>query len=29
MEYDPDQDIVVAKKKRKRSGLDWDDDWNS
>ncbi|RCK76253.1 MAG: Transcription termination protein NusA [Anaerolineae bacterium] len=27
-EYDPDQAATVAKKKRKRGGLDWEDDWN-
>jgi hypothetical protein len=28
MEYDPDKDVVVVKKKRKRSGSeDWSDDW--
>lgn len=26
MEYDPDQDVMVVKKKRKRGG-DWDDNW--
>jgi N utilization substance protein A len=28
MEYDPDKDVMVVKKKRKRGGLDWDDNWN-
>ncbi len=29
MEYDPDKDVVVYKKKRKRSGLeDWDEEWS-
>jgi len=27
MEYDPDQDIMVVKKKRKR-GDDWDESWD-
>jgi N utilization substance protein A len=27
MVYDPEKDIVVAKKKRKRSDLGWGDDW--
>lgn len=30
MEYDPEQDVVVYRKKRKRSGLeDWEDDWSN
>ncbi len=29
LEYDPDKNVVVAKKKRKRGGLgDWEDDWD-
>ncbi len=27
-EYDPDQAATIAKKKRKRSGEEWDDEWN-
>jgi N utilization substance protein A len=28
MEYDPDQGVVVVKKKRKRGGVGWDDNWD-
>jgi N utilization substance protein A len=28
MEYDPEKDVVIAKKKRKRGGVAWEDDWN-
>jgi N utilization substance protein A len=27
VEYDPDADVVIAKKKRKRGGVAWEDDW--
>ena len=27
MEYDPEQDIMIVRRKRKRSGEDWDEDW--
>jgi N utilization substance protein A len=27
-EYDPDQSTTVARKKRKRGGSDWDDEWD-
>jgi N utilization substance protein A len=27
VEYDPDHDVIIARKKRKRGGLDWDGDW--
>ncbi len=27
MEYDPDKDVVVLKRQRKRGGDEWDDDW--
>lgn len=27
MEYDPDQDVVVLKRQRKRDSEDWEDDW--
>jgi N utilization substance protein A len=27
VEYDPDQDVMVVKKKRKRGGLEWSDEW--
>ena len=27
MEYDPEKDVTVVKKKRKRGGEDWDDSW--
>jgi N utilization substance protein A len=30
MEYDPEKDVVVVKRKRKRGGLeDWDEEWSS
>jgi transcription termination/antitermination protein NusA len=28
MEYDPEKDVTVVKKKRKRGGDDWDDQWS-
>jgi N utilization substance protein A len=28
MEYDPEKDVTVVKKKRKRGGADWDDNWD-
>lgn len=28
MEYDPEKDVTVVKKKRKRGGEDWDDSWS-
>ena len=28
LEYDPEKDVVVAKKKRKRGVGDWDDEWS-
>ena len=28
MEYDPDKDIVIVKRKRKRGAAGWEDDWN-
>jgi N utilization substance protein A len=28
MEYDPEKDVTVVKKKRKRGGDEWDDNWN-
>jgi hypothetical protein len=28
LEYDPEKDVVVAHKKRKRGIGDWDDNWN-
>ena len=27
MEYDPEQDIMIVRRKRKRSGDDWDENW--
>ncbi len=27
MEYDPDHDVIITRKKRKRGGLDWDEEW--
>lgn len=27
VEYDPDHDMMVVKKKHKRSGFDWDEEW--
>jgi N utilization substance protein A len=27
MEYDPDQDVVIVKRKRKREAGDWEEDW--
>ena len=28
MEYDPDKDVVIVKRKRKRGVAGWEDDWN-
>lgn len=28
MEYDPEKDVMVVKKKRKRAGSEWDDNWD-
>ncbi len=28
MEFDPDKDVMIVKRKRKRGAFDWDDDWN-
>jgi transcription termination/antitermination protein NusA len=28
MEYDPEKDVTVVKKKRKRGGDEWDDEWS-
>ena len=28
MEYDPDKDVVIVKRKRKRGAAGWEDDWN-
>jgi transcription termination/antitermination protein NusA len=28
MEYDPEKDVVIVKRKRKRDGTGWEDDWN-
>jgi hypothetical protein len=28
MEYDPEKDVTVVKKKRKRGAADWSDDWD-
>ena len=28
IEYDPDQDVVIVKRRHKRSGDDWDEDWD-
>ncbi len=28
MEYDPEKDAVIVKRKRKRGGEDWDEDWD-
>jgi N utilization substance protein A len=28
MEYDPDRDAVIVKRKRKRGGDDWNEEWN-
>jgi N utilization substance protein A len=28
MTYDPEKDVVIAKKKRKRGGVAWEDDWD-
>lgn len=27
MEYDPDHDVIITRKKRKRGGLEWDEEW--
>lgn len=27
LEYDPDRDVMITRKKRKRGGLEWDDEW--
>jgi N utilization substance protein A len=27
MEYDPDKDVMIVKRKRKRGGAEWDDQW--
>jgi hypothetical protein len=29
MEYDPDKDVVIVKRKRKRGGTGWEDDWQA
>lgn len=28
MEFDPEKDVMIVKRKRKRGAFDWDDDWN-
>lgn len=28
LEYDPEQDVVIVKRKRKRGGDDWDEEWD-
>lgn len=28
MEYDPEKDVMIVKRKRKRGGEDWEEDWN-
>jgi hypothetical protein len=27
LEYDPDKDVVILKRQRKRDGEDWEEDW--
>lgn len=29
MEYDPDKDVVIVKRQRKRGGEDWEEDWDT
>jgi len=28
MVYDPEKDVVIVKRKRKRGAAGWEDDWN-
>jgi hypothetical protein len=28
MEYDPEKDVMIVKRKRKRGGAEWDEEWN-